>query len=295
MKESYDNIKFQSKTLDLIKVCDEITTDYMTQGLTMTVRQVYYQLVARNLIPNTTQSYDNIQELLNKARLCGLIDWDAIEDRTRGFVERPNWNSPKDILEACARSYNEPLWDEQECAVFVVVEKEALAGIMERTCKRYDVPLLPARGYPSVSTLREFARGRIMGARRQIVVLHCGDHDPSGIDMSRDLKERLEMLSRYQCDIHFERIALTMEQIEEVNPPPNPAKQSDARFQQYREKYGDMSWELDALTPTYLDNLLSTNIMRFISDVEVWENTKARIERRRKQLRWLAQDYKDRE
>ena len=219
MKEAYiDAPRFHKASLNLIAICDSIVTDYSQQGYSLTIRQLYYQLVARGHIENTVRSYDNIVALMTNARLAGLIDWDAIEDRTRGILERPHWTSGSDILQACARSYHEDLWSDQPNRVIVVVEKEALAGVLERTCKEWDVPLLPARGYPSVTTLRELAKTRIMRASQEIVVLHLGDHDPSGIDMSRDLQERLEMFSRHRVAIDFRRLALNMDQVEEQSP-----------------------------------------------------------------------------
>lgn len=292
MKESYgDALVFRAKSQDLIAKCDAIVTEYVRQGYRLTIRQLYYQLVARGYVENTVQSYDNVQELMTKARMAGLIDWDAIEDRTRGFIERPHWSSGGDILEACASSYFEDMWAEQECRVFVVVEKEALAGVLEPICRQWDLPLLPARGYPSASTLREFAKERIIGTTSQIVVLHLGDHDPSGIDMTRDLFERLNTFARDSAEINFHRIALTMEQIEEVKPPANPAKTTDARFESYRRQFGDESWELDALTPQYLHTLIEFYVRKYI-DPEIWNNSETRIAAVRAKLRQLARTFK---
>jgi hypothetical protein len=293
MKEQYGNgIKFQKHSLALIATCDEIVSDYVRQGFRLTIRQLYYQLVARGRIENTVQSYNNVQALMTNARLAGLIDWDAIEDRTRGFIDFASWKSGAEILRACANQYHENMWDEQEARIFVVVEKEALAGVLERVCKKWDCPLLPARGYPSASTLREFANERIMGATRQIVVLHLGDHDPSGIDMTRDLVDRLNLFTRDTVDISFQRIALNMDQIEELKPPANPAKQTDARFESYRQLYGDESWELDALSPAYIHELVESNVKRYI-DNDVWNNTLARIAEVRARIKKIADNFED--
>lgn len=292
MKEAYGPpIAFRDKTLALIFACDAIVTDYVSQGLRMTVRQLYYQLVAKNLIPNTVTSYDNVQNMVNNARLAGLIDWDAIEDRTRAFIERPHWTSGSDILHAVATQYHEDMWNDQENRVFVVVEKEALAGVLDRACREWDCPLLAARGYPSASVLREFVKERILPSTRQVVVLHLGDHDPSGIDMTRDLVDRIDLFARGQIEVNFKRIALTMDQIHEVDPPANPAKQTDARFKAYQEEFGtDESWELDALTPTYLYNLVTEHVSEYIDHV-AWEQTTERIERVKAKLNRLAESF----
>lgn len=295
MKEQYgEAIRFHKKSAELIAKCDTIVGEYVRQGFRLTIRQLYYQLVARGFVENTVRSYENVQSLMTNARLAGLIDWDAIEDRTRGFIDRPHWSSGREILYGAAHGYHEDLWTEQETRVFVVVEKEALAGVLERVCREYDLPLLPARGYPSASTLREFAKERIMGATRQIVVLHLGDHDPSGIDMTRDLIDRLNLFTRDSIDIDLQRIALTMAQIEEVNPPANPAKQTDARFESYRALYGDESWELDALPPTYLHKLVEENVTPHI-DPDAWQHTKDRIARIKARITDIADNFKDNE
>lgn len=213
MKEAYRDINFQRTSLNLILQIDSIIEEYQAQGYVLTVRQLYYQLVARDIIPNTERSYKNTTSLVNDARLAGLLDWDAIEDRTRAFDTPNRWESGGDLLNACAKQFHMDMWDNQRNRLFVIVEKEALAGVLERTCRKYDVPLLAARGYPSVSVLREFAQdichyGSTLS--QNVVILHLGDHDPSGIDMSRDLEMRLTMLTRYE-PFEFHRIALNMD------------------------------------------------------------------------------------
>lgn len=288
MKERYVKpIKFRANALKLIAICDDIVTDYSKQDFKLTVRQIYYQLVARGHIENTIQSYNNIQNLLNDARLCGYIDWDAIEDRTRGILEQSHWKSGGQLLQACAGQYFEDMWEKQPYRPFVIVEKEALAGVLEPICQEYDVPLLPARGYPSASTLRELAKERIMPASQQIIVLHLGDHDPSGIDMSRDLEERLSMFSRFQVHIDFRRIALNMDQVEEQNPPPNPAKTTDSRYENYRQQFGEESWELDALSPQYIHQIVGDELNNLI-DTELWDEKEKRITDTRTRLQEIA-------
>lgn len=287
MKEAYiDGLRFHKKSLDLVATVNTVITEYLADGYRLTIRQLYYQLVARGVIANTVKSYDNVVNLLTNARLAGLVDWDVIEDRTRGFIDRPHWDSGGELLEACANQYHEDLWQDQEYRLFVVVEKEALAGVLERTCKKLDVPLLPARGYPSATTLREFAKTRIMQARQKVVILHLGDHDPSGIDMSRDLVDRLELFSR-GVDFDFHRIALNMDQVEELQPPPNPAKVTDSRFASYSERFGDESWELDALSPQYLDTLVTTRVAKYVDQVAL-DARKANIESVKNRLAKLA-------
>lgn len=290
MKEQYLEFNFRASSLKLIDIIDGIVEDYVAQGYRLTVRQIYYQLVALGIIENSVKSYDNTQALLNNARLAGLIDWDAIEDTTRELTSRPKWKSGAEILEAAARSYHEDLWSTQDSRVFVIVEKAALHGILDRVCKEWDAPLLAARGYPSATTLRELAKERILGCEQRVVLLHLGDHDPSGIDMSRDLLERIEMFSRMFPGLELRRIALNMNQIEELKPPPNPAKTTDARYAKYLEMYGNESWELDALKPQYIHNLVSEQMSTLV-DMKAWGERVAEVEVVRERLQAVADEF----
>lgn len=270
MKQAYKAITFRGKSPKLIERIDQIVQEYQAQGQMLTVRQLYYQLVARGIIENTERSYKNTTDLVNNARLAGLLDWSAIEDRTREVVIRGHWSSPWGMLSSAINSYHEDLWDNQDTRVIVIVEKEALAGVLTSVCYQHDVPFLAARGYPSSSVLRDFAIGPMMDAvqaGQSIQILHLGDHDPSGIDMSRDLEERFNLFLGEEADrLSFQRIALSMDQIEEIKPPPNPAKSTDSRFRDYRKKFGDKSWELDALSPDYLTDLVESWIESYIDE-----------------------------
>lgn len=289
-KEAYKRIKFNTENMDLILTMNTIVTEYVAQGFKLTVRQLYYQLVARDVVPNTIQSYKRVASILNDARLAGLIDWTIIEDRTREFIRRQRWESGADILEAASRSYHMDMWEDQIYRVFVIIEKEALVGVLEPICTRLDVPVLAARGYPSGTVLREFALDDIVpyNHNQHIVILHCGDHDPSGIDMTRDLQERISMFAH--DDIELVRIALNMDQIDTYNPPSNPAKTTDSRFSGYVEKYGEESWELDALPPTDLSTLVETEVRARI-DEDKWISRQSHVDDIRDRIRTAAESF----
>lgn len=295
MKQAYQDIRFHSASLKLIQFIDDLIGSYMQQGFTLSVRQIYYQLVARDKIPNTERSYKNTAELLNRARLAGLIDWDAIEDRNRELKVRSRWNSGKDILQGCVDGFHMDAWDNQPNRVFVVVEKAALEGVLSGVCRRFDAPLLAARGYPSVSVVREMVMehmGRAVEDYGQdVTVLHLGDHDPSGIDMTRDLEERYSLFME-GSEFSLKRIALNMDQIRKYKPPPNPAKTTDSRFKEYKRNHGVESWELDALDPNALETLVEKEIENLI-DQEAWADRQAEIERVRDNLRKVANRFKD--
>lgn len=289
--ERYKRFRFQDKVLDLIATMQEIIAEYQAQGFVLTVRQLYYQLVARDIIENSQKSYKRITSIANDARLAGMLDWDAIEDRTRDFVRRQRWESGAHILEAAASSYHIDMWFRQPRRVFCIIEKEALVGVLSPTCQSLDVPILAARGYPSCTVLREFAIEDLVPYldEQDITVLHLGDHDPSGIDMTRDLQERISMFAR--SNIELVRVALNMEQIEERKPPPNPAKSTDSRFAGYVEQYGDESWELDALPPDYLVELVKGEIEQRI-DSGQWEADKRIVSHTQARIREAAKGFK---
>ena len=289
MREFYVETKFRQDSLTMIAKIEQIMREYVADGYMLTVRQLYYQLVAREIIPNTERSYKNTVSLVNNARLAGLLDWDAIEDRTRGFSRRPSWTSGREILESCASQYHMDMWHDQPCRVFCIVEKEALAGVLQRVCSKYDIPLLAARGYPSASVLREFAKAELMSSTQRILILHLGDHDPSGIDMSRDLEERLRLLSRRSA-FELIRVALTMDQIEDQGPPPNPAKTTDSRFAEYEALYGYESWELDALQPRFLTRLVEEHVLEVL-DEGLWNARQGEINEIRRRIYEVAEQF----
>lgn len=274
--EHYKDFNFRADSLLLIEQMNAIIRDMQRQGYVLSVRQLYYQLVAGAIIPNTEQSYKRITGLCNDARLAGMMDWDAIEDRTREFIRRSSWSDPQELMGICSRTFHMDLWENQSERVFVIVEKEALVGVLQRTCHAHDVPLLAARGYPSRTVVREFCEQMVLpafDAGQEVTVLHLGDHDPSGIDMSRDLEEWIGVFCRSDERgeyINFERIALNMDQINSQRPPPNPAKSTDSRFKDYAKKFGQKSWELDALKPAFLNQLVETHINYHVDD-EKWQ------------------------
>lgn len=296
MRQQYKEINLRRDTLELIGFMNTMIDSYLRQGFKLSVRQLYYQLVARGVVENTERSYKRVASIINDGRLAGLMDWDAIEDRGRDVVLRTRWTGGSEIIQAAANSFHMDMWVNQTQRVFVIVEKAALAGVLEGVCQKYDVPLLAARGYPSVSIIREMTRDHFQSAMfdgQVPVILHLGDHDPSGIDMTRDLDERIELFaetSDFSLAPEILRIALTMDQIDEKKPPPNPAKTTDARFKDYRRKYGDESWELDALEPAYLVNLVTTHIENNI-DFDSWHERKREIEGVRDRLKKTAVEY----
>lgn len=288
MKICYVDHKFAPDAQTLIDTCNGIIDDYRAQGYTLTLRQLYYRLVAAALIENTDHSYKRIGSIINDARLAGLIDWEAIEDRTRFVRSLAHWSSPSAIVRGCAEQFRMDMWSDQPTRVEVWVEKDALVGVFEPVCNELDLPLLSCRGYVSQSEMWGAGQRlrRHCGNDQEVVVLHFGDHDPSGKDMSRDIQDRLDLfLEGDSVEVH--RIALTMAQVEEVQPPPNPAKITDSRARGYIEEFGSESWELDALNPEYLSRLVREHAAEYI-DAKKWKARAAIIKMGRSQLSKVA-------
>ncbi len=262
-KISYIEKSFRKDKLILIDKINEVIRNYTMQGYNLTLRQVYYQLVARAIIENNERSYKNIGNLISDARLAGLIDWNAIEDRTRNMRGNSHWVTPGQIIDSAAYSYHLDHWKGQENCVEVWVEKDALIGIVGQICGQLDVNFFSCRGYVSQSEMWGAAQRlkRMQEQGQNVVLLHLGDHDPSGKDMSRDIQDRLRTFDAY--DVEFRRLALNMNQIEKYNPPPNPAKLTDSRAEQYVNEFGYDSWELDALEPQVISELIERNVKSY--------------------------------
>ena len=269
-KIEYTPRKFGKPTLAIIDWANAIIAEYQDQGYKLTLRQLFYQGVSRDLLANTVQNYKRLGGIISDARLAGLIDWNSIEDRTRELKNTAFWNSPAQILEACANQYKSDKWADQPCRVELWIEKEALAGVFERIAQELGVPYFCCRGYTSQSEMWEAAQRLRQHTHngQKPIILHFGDHDPSGIDMTRDIIERLEL---FRCDtLSLDRLALNMDQVEHYNPPPNPAKETDSRFRAYIAKFGSESWELDALEPQGLAALARDRVMELV-DREKWD------------------------
>ena len=257
-KIQYKEIAFKQKNLDLIELVNGVVTEYSKQGYELTLRQVYYQLVARGYIENNERSYKNIGNLINDGRLAGLIDWNSITDRTRNLRHNSHWDRPQDVIYSAKYSYLLDKWEGQPNYVEVWVEKDALVDIIGQACNPLDTPYFSCRGYTSQSEMWTAAQRFIRQKNREgRYIIHLGDHDPSGIDMTRDIQERLEM---FGADVYVKRVALTMNQVNTYNPPPNPAKITDSQCGKYIDQYGDESWELDALEPQMLTKLITNEV-----------------------------------
>ncbi len=290
MKIKYIYKRFRKSTLALIEQAIQIADEFKKEGYKLTLRQLYYQFVSRDLLPNEQRVYKRLVDTITDARNVGLFDWNMIEDRTRGIRQNAHWDSVSQAIGDIAAQFYFDLWADQDRRVQVWIEKDALIGVFQPTCDELDVPLMACRGYPSASVVWESGRlFRSYGGRdgQKSIVLHFGDHDPSGIDMTRDLEKRLSMYAGTGL-VQIKRIALNMDQIEKYDPPENPAKSQDPRFSDYAVEFGESSWELDALKPSILAKLAKKEILKLM-DKEQWEKSVQKQNEARERLYKIAE------
>ena len=265
MKEQFrDGLHLHKSNIEKLEIVNSIIDDYLADGYRLTLRQLYYQLVVRNVIPNVQKEYAKLSGLLVKGRMAGEVDWDAIEDRIR-IPYLPYWaRGISDAIEDITNQYRLDRQEGQDNYIELFCEKDALSNVLKRVTSHYHIHLLINRGYSSCSAMYD-AYNRLMKATergQEPYILYLGDHDPSGLDMVRDIEERLCLDFRIKVEVRH--IALTSSQIKKYNLPPNPAKFSDPRAKWYVRKFGKVSWEVDALNPKILNTIVEREIEELI-------------------------------
>lgn len=312
----------------------EIVDYYESIRIKLTNRQLYYQLVGKDYIPNAHEVYKRICVFLTSMRYAGLIDWNSIEDKARVASKPSDWKNIKSIVDSATYSYRLPRWDDQEYYVEMYCEKEAGINVLEKVSREYHMVFGFNKGYSSASAMYDLAKrlSRQIFKGKKTVILYFGDHDPSGLDMIRDINDRIsefiekskDMLDifgeleheeqsrrldeaadlsgldrfdsdleeivkeEYLAEVMKERfkvvpVALTMEQVDEYDLPPNPAKITDPRAKWYIEKFGKVSWELDAIDAIELRGIAEKSILKFL-DMDKYN---AWIEREEKEVKLL--------
>lgn len=257
---------------ELVAAALDVLAEY---NIRMTLRQLYYRLVARQLILNNTSQYKRLSSVLVWAREQHMMSWFALEDRTRAILGNMSLDDETDAEWAVNNKVEEikdtpgcwiDKWWHQPYYVEVWLEKQALEGVFLTVTRVEEVVLMPCKGYPSATFLKE-AADRIRTAKntdREIVVLYFGDWDPSGKDIEEYSNGKMWMHGA-KVD-HFKRIAITQDQIEEYQCPPAPAKRSDSRAAAFIAQYGDEAVELDALDPPVLQHIVKENVQEWFDE-----------------------------
>jgi hypothetical protein len=260
----------------------------------LTLRQVYYQLVAALIIENNINSYKHLSRYLVKAREEGKVDDSKMEDRGRqtigGDREKTDpvafYQEHEDFFRTCWEQYARPMWQGQQNYCEVWIEKDSLSRIVSDVAGKYGVKTCVARGYSSYTFINDGA-SRIVStcdSGRIPRVLYFGDFDGSGEDMVRDLGVRLERYGVPDGETIVEKIALNRKQIDQYNLPPSPVKGADSRTKKFIAKHGDEVVELDALDPDVLKNLVKTAILGCI-DASIWNKNSREADRERDMIK----------
>jgi hypothetical protein len=224
----------------------------------MTVRQVFYQASVRGIVDKSDAGYNKVQHDLVEMRRAGVLPYDWLADNTRWQRKPHTFDSVEQALNDTASFYRKALWANADAYVEVWLEKDALSGVVMPVTSKYDVPLMVARGYASLSFLHS-AAAFIESLDVPTWIYHFGDFDPSGVNAGEKIKETLIEMAP-AAEIHFERVAVTAEQIGDWNLPTRPTKTSDTRSR----NFGDISVELDAIDPSRLRDLVTEVIERHL-------------------------------
>lgn len=293
-KEWYRDVNFRGKSLRMIDYLNDVIDTYARQGLKLTLRQLYYQCVTKNLFPNSEKSYKNLGNLVSDARLAGLMDWSAIEDRVRRPRVPTEFADVESLIDMASYWYRLPRWEGQENYVELWVEKDALAGVLAPIASEYHVTMMVNRGYSSQSAMYEAGKRFLENCQggRYPYLLYLGDMDPSGEDMVRDISDRLVMYN--VAELQVVKVALTMDQVEEYKPPPNPAKMKDSRAKGYVAMHNTTSsWEVDALPPVKLTEIIKAELDSLV-DRDLMDAIIKREDEDKKAIREMAKDVQRR-
>lgn len=234
----------------------------------LTLRQVYYQLVAALVIENNRGQYQKLSRVLSQARIDGIVPWSAIEDRARSTLFSAGWWDAASFVERekenFLNGYRRHLTQDQECALELWVEKDALSRVCHDVAFGYCVPVVVAKGFSSVSYVNE-AANRIRENRkagRTTKILYLGDLDPSGWEMLPSMMITLEDEMGLEGDVEGIRCALTPQQVKAYSLPrsPDAIKETDSRAKKYLARFGPIAVELDALKPQLLQQIIRQSI-----------------------------------
>ena len=287
MKEYFRDAALSKSNLEMLDIINDVIEGQRRMGVRkMSLRQLYYQLVTSNIISNKDPEYKKIGHLLKEGRMAGIVDWDAIEDRLRK-PQRPYYvTDVADAIDDTVEYYRLDRQIGQPHNLLVIVEKDALSGVLSPTTDEYMVPILVNRGYGSCTAMHDL-HVLFDQDERPGKILYIGDHDPSGLDMIRDVKERI---GEFGTEIEIEHIALTWDQVEEFAPPPNPAKIKDPRAKNYINQFGGTSWEVDALEPPVLVSLLEAAIEENM-DMSIFRDVMKTEEEEKQTLMEMAKQW----
>lgn len=283
----------------LVKNILRIVEEYQEQEIIQTLRGYYYDLVAERLIPNAIEIYKRIGKLISDLRYSGHIDWSAMEDRARKKEMSSQWSNVSALIKSAVYAYRLPRWQDQDKYIELFTEKDTMYSRLEPLTSKYHIPLCINRGYASSSVLYDLSKRIIdkLEDGKEVVLLYVGDHDPSGLDMINDIHKRVtEFLEGYEDDYYETKfkiihVALTKEQIKEYDLPPNPAKHTDTRSNRYIQEHGSVSWEVDAMKPQIMREIVEEEILNHI-DMQKYNSWIEKEEEQKQALKEFGESLK---
>lgn len=302
MKIEYIEHKFREEARDIIDNAEDYIDDMKVEGFDLTLRQLYYQFISKDSFPdswidpetgskNVERNYKNLGAIISKARLAGLIDWDSIEDRTRSIETPFIWDSIPRIISSVVSSYCLDKWAGQDHRVEVWVEKQALIEVIGQAAHPYNCAYFACKGNVSQSALWQAAQRLEEYEKDGVapIILYLGDHDPTGMDIARDIRDRLKTFGLRSTKVEW--LALTMAQIKKLKLPPSPVKLKDSRSKGYIDLYGSECWELDALRPPDMVKLIQKNILKYV-DIDMYNDVLDKQAEGREKLQHVADQFK---
>jgi hypothetical protein len=232
--------------------------DIVAEQQPMTVRQVFYQASVRGLVEKSEAGYTKVQTDLVQMRRAGDLPYRWLADSTRWQRKPRTFGSVEEALNDTARLYRKALWRDADAYCEIWLEKDALSGVVYSITSEFDVPLMVARGYASLSFLNDAAE-YINGLDVPAYIYHLGDFDPSGVNAGEKIEETIREMAP-DAEVHFERLAVKHSQINAWDLPTRPTKKTDTRS----KGFGDISVELDAIAPDLLRRLVWRAIERHL-------------------------------
>ena len=228
----------------------------------LTLRQIYYRLVAAGHIENTRSKYNDLSKLIKNMRLDEILPWKVLTDRGRRLSDKRGWDDHNEFLEASVdqflEGYERCYIQDQENYVELWFEKEALSQVFERVAWPYCIRAVTCKGYQSITFLDDYRRrAKAAQERGQVpVILYFGDLDPSGVQMFEATQQTLED-EMDLWDVEYIRVALNPAQVADFELLSDPAavKLTDCRYKNYVWRYGMVAVELDALHPQILQEM----------------------------------------
>lgn len=279
MKEAFIDWNPNPESTSRLSQINVVLKEFVADRIKLTLRQLYYQLVTKNIIKNEQREYKRLGELLSKARLAGLVDWGVIEDRVREAQRSTEWDT---IAQYCDPwQFRLPRWEDQPNYVELWCEKDALSSVLLPITADLHTVLMVNRGYSSSSAMYESSKRIERNAGdKDAFIIYLGDFDPSGEDMVRDIRDRMET---FGITVDVTKLALNPDQVKRWKLPPNPAKMSDSRASGFVDKHGSNSYEVDAIPPKDLQKMVRGAIIDLM-DMQAYDAVKAKEEELKEKL-----------